>query len=193
LAVTLRNFGQSNATGCTVKARLLDADGQAVLKRTLTAKADMPADGEATVEFSAEVIDPVRWSAEDPYLYTLALSLVDAEGNALEYVAGKVGFRRIERRGNVFLVNGMVIKLKSVNRHDTDPDLGRAVTYERMLQDVLLMKRHNINAVRTSHYPNDPRFLDLCDMYGLYVIDECDLECHGMRPRRFHKLSDSEE
>jgi len=193
LAVTLRNFGQSNATGCTVKARLLDADGQAVLKRTLTAKADMPADGEATVEFSAEVIDPVRWSAEDPYLYTLALSSVDAEGNALEHVAGKVGFRRIERRGNVFLVNGMAIKLKGVNRHDTDPDLGRAVTYERMLQDVLLMKRHNINAVRTSHYPNDPRFLDLCDTYGLYVIDECDLECHGMRPRRFHELSDSEE
>jgi beta-galactosidase/evolved beta-galactosidase subunit alpha len=151
------------------------------------------AGGSATVELAANVTSPAKWSAEEPYLYTLTLGSFDADGNALEHAAGKVGFRRIERRGNVFLVNGVAIKIKGVNRHDTDPDLGRAVTYEKMLRDVLLMKRHNINAVRTSHYPNDPRFLDLCDAYGLYVIDECDLECHGMRGSRFHELSDSEE
>jgi beta-galactosidase/evolved beta-galactosidase subunit alpha len=193
VAVSLRNFGGSDAPGTRVRARLLGSDGQSVLRRAVSAKADVPAGGKATVELSADVADVLRWSAEEPHLYTLVLSSIDAEGNALEHVAGKVGFRRIERRGNVFLVNGTAVKLKGVNRHDNDPDLGRAVTYERMLRDVLLMKRHNINTVRTSHYPNDPRFLDLCDTYGLYVIDECDLECHGMGSRGFHELSDNEE
>jgi beta-galactosidase/beta-glucuronidase len=193
LAVTLRNFSEADAPNCTVKARLLDAEGRPVLKRTLSGKADVPAGGEAVVELAADVLSPARWSAEEPYLYTLTLASFDPEGNALEHLAGKVGFRRVELRGNVFLVNGVAVKLKGVNRHDTDPDLGRAVTYEKMLKDVLLMKRHNINAVRTSHYPNDPRFLDLCDAYGLYVVDECDLECHGMGSRGFGLLSDSEE
>ena len=94
-------------------------------------------------------------------------------------IPGRIGFRTVELKDGLFLVNGIAIKLKGVNRHDHHPDLGKAVPFPAMVQDVLLMKQHNINTVRTSHYPNDPRFLDLCDEYGLYVIDETDLECHG--------------
>ena len=154
-----------------------------------------------SVKSGARVMDicavarPRNWSAEDPYLYTLLVSSDDAGGQAVERLSVKVGFRRCEKRGPVFLVNGVPVKLKGVNRHDFDPDHGRAVPLARLEQDVLLMKRHNINTVRTSHYPNDPRFLDLCDRHGLYVIDECDLECHGMikAPGRYNELSDSSD
>ena len=114
------------------------------------------------------------WSAEDPYRYTLLCETED------QCECVRVGFRRVEICGNVFTVNGKAVKLKGVNRHDTHPELGYVTPVAHMLQDVLTMKRHNINTVRTSHYPNDPRFLDLCDQYGLYVVDEADIECHGV-------------
>ncbi len=123
------------------------------------------------------------WSAEDPYLYMLLVTLKDADGKVVEVVPQRVGFRTVEIKGAKFLVNGVAIKLKGVNRHEMHPDLGRAVPMETMIKDLLLMKQHNINAIRASHYPDDPRFYDLCDYYGLYLIDECDLETHG-----FHHL-----
>ena len=188
--VALRNFSPKDAAGA-IKVRLLDANGANAAKSAKRQVA-VGANSQGEVLFSVAVEQPRKWSAEDPYLYTLVISSTDADGNIIEHVAAKVGFRRIEKRGNVFLVNGVAIKLKGVNRHDVDVDFGRAVPYEHMLQDVLLMKQNNINAVRTSHYPNDPRFLDLCDSYGLYVIDECDLECHGMAVvGRWSELSDS--
>lgn len=113
------------------------------------------------------------WSAERPRLYDVVVS------TETETVTLAVGFRTVSIEDGVFLVNGRPIKLRGVNRHEFDPLRGRAVTHERMLEDVLLMKRHHINAVRTSHYPPHPHFLDLCDRYGLYVIDENDLETHG--------------
>ncbi len=121
---------------------------------------------------------PSRWSAEEPVLYALLLES-ERGGRILECVRLDVGFRDIRVEGGNFLVNGRPILLKGVNRHDFHPASGRYVPPETMLEDVLLMKRHNINAVRTSHYPNHPYFLELCDRYGLYVIDEADLECHG--------------
>lgn len=119
-----------------------------------------------------EAVEP--WSAEVPRLY-------DAEvvADAGERVRVRVGFRTVAIVDGVFTVNGRPIKLRGVNRHEFSPDRGRAVTREEMLADVLLMKRHNVNAVRTSHYPPHPAFLDLCDEYGLWVVDECDLETHG--------------
>ena len=90
-----------------------------------------------------------------------------------------MGFRQVEVKNSVLLVNGKKVKLKGVNRHDTHPDLGYAVSLDAMTFDITLMKQHNINTVRTAHYPNDPRLLDLCDIYGLYVIDETDIETHG--------------
>jgi beta-galactosidase len=120
------------------------------------------------------VIEDVEpWSDERPRLY--AAELV-ADG---EHIALRIGFRRIAATGGVLTVNGASVMLRGVNRHEWDPRTGRTLSPETMLADVLAMKRHNINAVRTSHYPPDPRFLDLCDAYGLWVIDECDLETHG--------------
>jgi beta-galactosidase/evolved beta-galactosidase subunit alpha len=125
------------------------------------------------------VKNPEKWSAEHPYLYHLVLSLLDKDGNTLETIAKKVGFRAVELKDGLVLINGAAIKFKGVNRHDGHPDFGRAVPLEHMEHDIQLMKQGNINAVRSAHYPNDPRFYDLCDVYGLYVVNEADLETHG--------------
>jgi len=172
----------SNASGnqkpYSVDMELFDDQGRRIVDGA-TAQA-APAAGETeNVQLSAPVEKPRKWSAEDPYLYTLALTLKDSSGAVIQANSSKIGFRRIEIKQRNFLVNGVAIKLKGANRHDHHPDTGKAVSLDAMKQDVLMMKRHNLNAVRTSHYPNDARFYDLCDYYGLYVIDECDLECHG--------------
>lgn len=117
------------------------------------------------------------WSAEDPYLYEIRLDLFE-DGNLIESIPWHIGFRMVEVDGNRFLLNGVPIKLKGVNRHEHHPELGRAVPLEIAREDVIMMKRHNINTVRTSHYPSDPCFYELCDVYGIYVIAENDLECH---------------
>lgn len=131
------------------------------------------------VQFVIPVGQPELWSAESPNLYHLLITLQEESGETLEIAAQRVGFRTIEVRGGQFLVNGKAIQLKGVNRHDHHPDTGRTVTVSAMLQDIKMMKQHNINAVRTAHYPNDPRFYELCDEYGLYVMEETDLETHG--------------
>ena len=124
------------------------------------------------------VESPQKWSAELPVLYTLVLSLKDNNGTVLESRSCKVGFRDIHIQDGVFLVNGKPVKLYGVNRHDHSETGGKTVTRDEMLKDVLLMKQHNLNAVRTCHYPNDPYFYDLCDQYGLYVMDEANIETH---------------
>ncbi len=134
---------------------------------------------ETEVKISAEVAKPLRWTAETPDLYTLVLALKDSSGELVEAVPVRIGFRCVEIKGGVFMVNGVPVKLKGVNRHEHHPDLGKALPLSAMVEDILLMKRHNVNAVRTSHYPDDPRWYDLCDQYGIYLIDECDLETHG--------------
>jgi len=127
-----------------------------------------------------KIISPEKWSAEKPVLYTLVLTLKDIDGNVVEARSAKVGFREINIQNGQLLINGKSIKLYGVNRHDHDCVRGKSVTRDDMLQDVLLMKKFNFNAVRTSHYPNDPYFYDLCDKYGLYVIDEANIETHGL-------------
>jgi len=119
------------------------------------------------------VDNPLLWTAETPNLYTLKLCC----GN--EYIAHCFGFREINCDGGVFKVNGKHVKMYGVNRHDSDPDTGYAVSVAKMRSELILMKQHNINAVRTSHYPNDPRFYELCDELGLYIMCEADMECHG--------------
>ena len=176
--VKLRNCGKA-AAKCAVEMSLLDPTGRPALKEAVRAKAGVKGGGETTLDLRARISDPAKWSAESPSLYTVLLALKDMKGTTIEVVPCKIGFRSVELKDGNVLVNGVRVMFKGVNRHDHHPDLGRAVPLEAMLRDVLLMKRHNINAVRTSHYPNDPRFLDLCDKYGLYVIDECDQECHG--------------
>jgi beta-galactosidase len=119
------------------------------------------------------------WSHETPALYRVVATLRDAAGDAIETVTQRVGFRRVEVRDNALLVNGQPVQIVGVNRHEWDDRRGRAVTLEGMRRDLLLMKRHHVNAVRCSHYPNDERFYDLCDELGLYVIDEANLESHA--------------
>ena len=127
----------------------------------------------------ALITAPRQWSAEDPYLYTLLVSVHAAGQDVTQVVPQRVGFRQIEIRDGLLMVNGRRVVLHGVNRHDHDPHSLRTVGLARMERDVVLMKQHNINAVRTSHYPNDPRFYELCDRYGLFVLAETDLECHG--------------
>lgn len=121
------------------------------------------------------------WSAEKPYLYNIVLLLRDKNGNELEYVSCKTGFRNIEIKDSVLYYNGKRLLLKGTNRHEFSCDTGRVISKEQMIEDILIMKKHNINAVRTSHYPNQPLWYQLCDEYGLYVIDENNLESHGTR------------
>lgn len=127
----------------------------------------------------AYITAPLKWSCEHPNLYTLVLSLKDENGNITEAVSARVGFRRFELIGGLMYINGNLLKLHGVNRHEFNCDTGRYVKYEDMIKHIILMKQNNINAVRTSHYPNNPKWYDLCDIYGLYVIDENNLETHG--------------
>ncbi|MBR6322826.1 MAG: hypothetical protein IKR59_08155 [Lachnospiraceae bacterium] len=135
---------------------------------------DASCGNERELTFSMQIDSPKLWSAEEPNLYTL---LIECGGF---YVPVRVGFRTIERRGVEVLVNGIAIRARGVNHHDTNTDTGWAVGREALKKDVILMKRHNVNFVRTSHYPSDPYFYDLADEYGFYVLDEADIECHGM-------------
>lgn len=125
------------------------------------------------------VTDLKTWSAERPYLYTVQVNVYDAKGGLSECTFQKYGFRHVETIKNKLYVNGKLTYLKGANRHDTHPVFGKAIPVESMIEDLLLMKRHNLNTVRTSHYPNDPKMYALYDYYGLYIIDEADQECHG--------------
>ncbi|WP_371263438.1 glycoside hydrolase family 2 TIM barrel-domain containing protein [Paenibacillus sp. 1_12] len=142
------------------------------------AKGDVVHEGKAMIDrkgsLEFEVLEPVLWNAENPYLYSLYIYSGD------EVLLFKVGFRKVEIKDGVFRINGTAVKLKGVNRHDSHPVLGQTIPINHMIKDLVLMKRHNVNTIRASHYPNDPRFLDLCNAYGFYLIDEADLECHGV-------------
>lgn len=129
---------------------------------------------------SIPIPSPMQWSAEDPYLYTLVMILRDETGAEIDFESCRVGFRQIEIRNRTVLVNGKRMIVRGVNRHEFNPDRGRAVTEDDMRRDIILMKQLNFNAVRTCHYPDDPKWYDLCDELGLYVVDEANLETHGV-------------
>ena len=175
-SLTDRGFLQlevKSTPGATVVAELMDpGSGRMMATRSLAGD-----NGSASTRIELEGIRP--WSAEDPNLYTLILSVHDASGQAQEVVAWRVGFRRVEIREARFLVNGVPVKLKGVNRHEHHPDTGHVVTRENMLRDIRMLKRNNFNAVRTAHYPNLPEWYQLCDLYGIYLIDEANIETHG--------------
>ncbi|MBU3219658.1 beta-galactosidase subunit alpha [Clostridium algidicarnis] len=156
---------------------LLDSDLNNVISGTMKAT-NLKDCKTQDVLINEKVKGPRLWSAEEPNLYHLIVTVLKRE-KVLEVIPQRIGFRKIELKGENFLINGKAVLLNGVNRHDYHPIMGRTVSKEVMEEDVILMKMHNINAVRTSHYPNNSYFYDLCDMYGLYVIDEADLECHG--------------
>ncbi len=178
--VKVQNRTTEVARGYRIQGLLLDASGKSVesLKGSLGV---VTGGDEKTATLTGGINNPRKWSAESPYLYTLLLGLRNQNGESVQVVSCKVGFRGVEigPQGQL-LINGKSVLLKGVNRHEHDPDHGRAVTLESMLEDIRIMKQHNINTVRTSHYPNDPRWYDLCDQYGIYLVDEANVESHGM-------------
>ncbi|MFP6639777.1 MAG: glycoside hydrolase family 2 TIM barrel-domain containing protein, partial [Myxococcota bacterium] len=173
----------ASVTGYTVEAELESPLGKRVTRSPLEASVE-----ERTNPYlyrghraciQKEIRAPLAWSAEEPHLYTLVVSLMNPEGERVECVGTRVGFRQVEVCGRELRVNGRAVMLRGVNRHDHHESRGKAVSREDMLADVQLMKQFNINAVRTAHYPNDPYFYDLCDEYGLYVVDEANIESHA--------------
>lgn len=166
------------AEGYTVRGTLRDAAGATVATVTEPVTFDADATG-ARVTLSTAVTDPAKWTAEQPNLYTLGLELIAPGGRAAHIAAQAVGFREIEVRDKQLLVNGRRILVKGTNRADTDPDTGRHVSRDRQRDDVFLMKRLHMNAVRTAHYPSDPYLYDLANRYGLWVDDEVDIETHA--------------
>ncbi len=157
---------------------LFDKDGKQVATTTGVAK-------NGTANFSLQVANPHKWNAETPYLYTLQVSLMGAqkkdEMKSASMTPVKVGFRKVEIKNKQFLINGQPVLIKGANRHEIDPDGGYVLSMERMIQDIKIMKRLNINAVRTCHYPDDPRWYELCDEYGIYVVAEANQESHGFQ------------
>lgn len=155
----------------TIEASLRDGDEKEIWNGN--------AEGKEEVFFKASGLAVLPWSAEEPRLYRLYLYVKNDEGQILEFIPQKVGFRRFEMKDRIMCLNGKRILFKGVNRHEFDPVRGRAITREDMLWDIRFMKQHNINAVRTSHYPNQTLWYELCDEYGIYLIDETNLESHG--------------
>ena len=173
----LHNYGKKRE-GAQVRVTLLDAESKQA--GVLNVPVSQLASGEESVrKGTIKVENPMLWSAETPYLYTVNIELMDGNGKVLEATTQKYGFRKIEIRNNRVYVNNAPVFFKGVNRHDIHPQFGKAVPLESMIQDVLLFKRFNINTLRTSHYPNDTRMYALCDYYGIYVMDEADIECHA--------------
>ncbi|WP_167611943.1 glycoside hydrolase family 2 TIM barrel-domain containing protein [Maribellus sediminis] len=171
---------QSDKSGYELKVQLYDINRNEVFTEALSLPVIFEGN-EAQLNSSVLVPNPQKWSAEYPNLYTLVLSLKDDSGEVTEIESCKVGFREFKLENGQMLLNGQPIMFKGVDRHEIDPETGRTLSRETMLNDVLIMKRFNINAVRTSHYPNDPIWYELCDEYGIYIIDETNLETHGAR------------
>ena len=161
------------AKGETVMFSLKDKEGKEVAAQT----AKVEGNGEVKVNFNVK--NPLKWTAETPNLYTLYTTLMDGKQVA-EVVPQRVGFRKVEIKNAQVLVNGQPVLFKGANRHELDPVTGYVVSMDRMLEDIRVMKELNINAVRTCHYPNDPRWYELCDIYGIYMVAEANIESHGM-------------
>jgi len=179
LSVDLEIVNSSQADrACQVRAELLDDQGTLLLEEK-SAVVQVPAGGSANVSIEKLVRDPAKWSAEQPNLYRLLLTLLE-DGKVQEVQTCQVGFREVRIRDGLLHVNGQTIYLKGVNRHEHDPRSGHTISVESMIRDIRLMKQFNVNAVRTSHYPADPRWYDLCDQLGIYLIDEANIESHGM-------------
>lgn len=174
----VRNLGAA-AGRFRLVAALHGPDGAGVF-RSAIGSGSVGRRTERIVRFVKRVSKPKAWSADDPHRYTLTLSLAGPDGRVAEVLPVRIGFKRVEIRDGVFMVNGVAVKIRGVDRHEHETDQGHAVTKDRMIRDIVLMKQHNINHVRTSHYPNQPLWLDLCDEYGLYLTAEANIESHGM-------------
>ncbi|GHF25888.1 glycoside hydrolase family 2 TIM barrel-domain containing protein [Streptomyces fumanus] len=186
LSVTaaVRAYGDGGTGRHTVETQLYDRRGHAVWSRPLRATADpgtVAAGEDVTVRLAGAVSAPKLWSAEHPHLYTAVLRLRDPAGKVIETLSHRVGFREFALRDGLMRINGKPVSLRGTNRHEMHPDHGTALTRENLVEDIRIIKRMNMNSVRTSHYPNQPLWYELADEYGLYLVDETNLETHGIR------------
>jgi beta-galactosidase len=179
LNVDVLNCGSKKAKKITLRAKLINADGKSAVA-SFSEEIDLNKKENRQILFEQVIPKPRKWTAETPDLYTLVLSVYNMEGICEEAVSCKVGFRTSEIKNGLLLVNGVPVTIKGVNRHEHDPVTIHVISEKSMIEDIRLMKQFNINTVRTCHYPNDPRWYELCDQYGLYVIDEANIESHGM-------------
>ncbi len=180
VSIHLKNYLSKPSEEHQILLCLLDNNKRMIIETSVKKELVIPP-GEETIIYSEQSINkPAKWNAEIPHLYSLVLSLIDSSGKTIEVVSCKVGFRKVEIKDGQLLVNKVPILIKGVNRHEHDPLTGRAISEEFMVKDIQLMKQFNINAVRTSHYPNNPKWYDLCDEYGIYLVDEANIESHGI-------------
>lgn len=178
VSTKIKNYGTTTINTRNIEANLYNGTNLII---GANAKGTVPAlkpGEEVNVQLKFKVKNPQKWTAETPQLYTAVIALKNG-ARTVEILSSKIGFREIKIKGRLFLVNGVPIKLKGVNRHENWPDKGHAITEEQMIKDILLIKQANCNHVRTSHYSNDPRWYELCDEYGLYLVAEANVECHG--------------
>ncbi|MBL7112681.1 MAG: DUF4981 domain-containing protein [Bacteroidales bacterium] len=181
LRINLQNFGVERSKTGSLDIVLTDPDDNEVFAEKIPINQSLNYHQEIVLNIQRGMRNPLLWSAEHPHLYTLVLKLTDEANQISEVISSRVGFREVEIREAQLLVNGVAVDLKGTNRHELDPDHGRVVSRDLMIKDILLMKQHNINAVRTSHYPNHPTWYDLCDQYGIYLWDEANIESHELR------------
>jgi beta-galactosidase len=182
VTASVRDYGGKGAGHYTVETQLYDAGGHPVWSRPLQQRAEVRADGEdVTVRADRAVPAPKLWSAEHPYLYTAVLRLRDPAGKVIETLSHRVGLREFALKDGLMRINGRPVSFRGTNRHEMHPDRGTALTRADMVEDITIIKRMNINSVRTSHYPNNPIWLELADEYGIYLVDETNLETHGIR------------
>ncbi len=188
ITVKVRNGTDRIQELVQVEGYLYNRQGELVAKAaqfTLAPRdADIPAGTLMIYRSKTKISKPQKWTAETPNLYTVVISLKNSKGRFLEAVRTTTGFRTVEIKNSVFLINGQPVKIKGVNIHDHDPDHGRSLALKWIEKDIRMMKRANINAIRMSHYPHDSRYYDLCDRYGLYVMDEANIEAHKLSARR---------
>jgi beta-galactosidase len=184
-AMVANHVGSTQAV--QLEAELVGAEGR--VGRVIQGQVRVQGGGEAPLDLSMPVRSPRKWTAETPDLYQLLLTLKDSAGRTVEIIPVDVGFRKIEIRDGRILINGQAVLFKGVNRHEHSPDTGHYVDRALMVRDIALMKQNNINAVRTSHYPNAPEWYALTDRYGLYVIDEANIECHGFGTNPQNRLT----
>jgi len=184
LKVRIKNFnyGKTDEEQYKIGLSLLDKEKRFIDSEILMGETfGIKSGTEHLIELKAKIENPRKWTGETPNLYDIIIVLKNSKNEIIEVEHCKFGFRKVEiSEVGSFLINGKPIIFKGVNRHEHDPDHGRAIPYNRMVQDIILMKQNNINAVRTSHYPNHPKWYELCDKYGIYVLDECNLETHGL-------------
>ncbi|WP_326662383.1 glycoside hydrolase family 2 TIM barrel-domain containing protein [Streptomyces canus] len=181
VTASVRDYGGGNQGRYTVETQLYDAGGHAVWSRPLQQAVALDAGDETTVQAAKAVPAPKLWSAEHPNLYTAVLRLRDPAGKVIETLSHRVGLREFALKDGLMRINGKPVSLRGTNRHEMHPDRGTALTRTDLVKDITIIKRMNINSVRTSHYPNNPLWLELADEYGLYLVDETNLETHGIR------------